>query len=668
MNERPSAPVHNRAGVALLAATSLAGGAFGWFFMWARYPNIDESYLLVSLREWFVRGHLYDRVFSQYGPFYYLVFGLPERLLGTQWTLAAGRVTNLALWVGVTFLVGLVVQRLTLRIAFAVAAEVVVFCLLKVLVYEPMHPGAVLCALLASTLVTVTVVRPRAPRAADFLTGALVTAVALTKINIGIFMVVAFAFAAVASFPPSRRASVFRTMIDILIVAIGPVLLLSDRSPITFPIPEHQLFGISDLKLLYVAIYVAAALYLVAASRLPRDDSEEPTRIRFAWVLWGIASVASATTLFCLTTGTTTSALFESVILRPLRQSSVLQRPVHFSYFVLGWLLLAPLLVVALRRFDRGAGLRVSASISGIGRIVAGLALTVSVFGSDFWSSDFYRADGGRFAMLPVAAFTLVPLVSRRPLPGGSFARRFLAALAVTQSLHAYPVPGSQVAYSVWLAAICGVVIVSDGITELLDAAVLGHMLRQIAPALGALTIVAVPLVLPFGVNAPIAYPGEQFAGWFADNRRAVPVSLPGSGPLRLGAHDARAVRSLVQTLRQRCDTYVTVQGNLNAFYVLSGLHPPTGYNPSVLSLLTSREQATVVRALRTSNARRCLLLGGGRLRSTLVNGQLRMPYYGFSRPSRLERYLYATHWTEEPVPGLQGSALEQFQLFRLTE
>jgi len=46
-----------------------------------------------------VRGGLYDRVFSQYGPFYYAVFGLPSRLLDARWTIGAGRVTTLALWV-----------------------------------------------------------------------------------------------------------------------------------------------------------------------------------------------------------------------------------------------------------------------------------------------------------------------------------------------------------------------------------------------------------------------------------------------------------------------------------------------------------------------------------------------------------------------------------------
>jgi len=57
-------------GVALLAAVTAFCGLIAVPEMYGTLvAHDDEGYLLVSLRQFLSHGHLYDRTFSQYGPF-----------------------------------------------------------------------------------------------------------------------------------------------------------------------------------------------------------------------------------------------------------------------------------------------------------------------------------------------------------------------------------------------------------------------------------------------------------------------------------------------------------------------------------------------------------------------------------------------------------------------
>jgi hypothetical protein len=65
----------------------------------------------------FVRGgELYDEVYSQYGPFYYLLFGGLFELLGRPVTPNAGRLIVVAIWVATATLYGMGIHRMTGRL------------------------------------------------------------------------------------------------------------------------------------------------------------------------------------------------------------------------------------------------------------------------------------------------------------------------------------------------------------------------------------------------------------------------------------------------------------------------------------------------------------------------------------------------------------------------
>lgn len=58
----------------------------------ARIYGVDDAgYMTVLVREWVSRGGLYDRVYSQYGPFHVLVFGVPSWLFGFEVTMERAR-------------------------------------------------------------------------------------------------------------------------------------------------------------------------------------------------------------------------------------------------------------------------------------------------------------------------------------------------------------------------------------------------------------------------------------------------------------------------------------------------------------------------------------------------------------------------------------------------
>ena len=580
-------------GLLVLGATTAVTAVFGWFAIWTSRLSTDEGYLLSSLREWVDRGDLYGEVFTQYGPAYYLVFGLPARLLGFAWTITAGRLTNLVLWVVITFLLGLVAWKLTGRIVFGVVAQFATFSLLAVLTLEPMHPGALLCLLLAVLMVNIAVLRPQHPVASDLITGGLLAVVILTKINVGGFAVVGVAFAAASTFR-FRYAGALRVLVDIALVAVGPVLLLSN--------------GADEERVTFAALYVAAAAYVVIASRIADRRCEPGPSFRLVTAGIGLAAVGLLIGLVVVATGTSVASLADGILIRPTRQPDFLNIPIPLPWFAWLWIAGVPVVLLLLRDRTFWPATVRAGTISGMVRVAGGVVLAASVYGP--LSGSPYNVEGARFLFVPLVALVVLPtLVADQPVDGGMFARRALGALALTQTLHAYPVPGSQVAWGLFLALVCGVVVVADGVTELIAANAfdLGAWPGVVA-GVGAALVIAIPLIAPLGVSHP-QYPSRQLVHWWRTYEREPRLGLDGTGPLRLGGFEAAGTRAIATSLTTNCDTFVAFPALLVNFYMLSGVPPPSGFNPTIHDLLTRDEKREVVRGLRRTPGRVCLVL-----------------------------------------------------------
>ena len=166
------------AGAALtFTATTFVCGYAGYLRLFTYFGVWDdEGYLLLSLRS-FLRGEsLYDAIYSQYGPFYYLSMGGVFHALGLSANHDNGRLVSLALWLAASLGVGLILYVLTHNLWLAGGFQLVAFkASLFNMAYEPMHPGGMICLLLVG-LAAMPLLLPTRPRLAFALQGVLVAA------------------------------------------------------------------------------------------------------------------------------------------------------------------------------------------------------------------------------------------------------------------------------------------------------------------------------------------------------------------------------------------------------------------------------------------------------------------------------------------------------------
>ena len=186
-----------RVGVVLLAA-------FGCF-RFGRYTlalppwiSDDEGYLLLTLKHYLGGEHLYTQVFSQYGPFYFLVQRAIFSVLHLPVTYDAGRHVFLGYWLIASLLGAFFVYRVSRNVALASASALALMWLERVAAHEPNHPEQmVLVLMMAGCAIAV-----RPSRVSLALLGAIGAALFWTKTNVGIFFIAAVLIAAACILPP----------------------------------------------------------------------------------------------------------------------------------------------------------------------------------------------------------------------------------------------------------------------------------------------------------------------------------------------------------------------------------------------------------------------------------------------------------------------------------
>jgi len=153
---RVALPVVGFAAVAVVTALIAHPRMFTGF---ASYD--DEGYMLIALKAFVHHGHLYDDVFSQYGPFYYEFWGGIFGAFGIGVTHDAGRTVTMIAWVLASLLCGLASWRMTRSAPLGLGAQILVFGGIATVTNEPMHPGGIICLLLATILAIASLVRGR---------------------------------------------------------------------------------------------------------------------------------------------------------------------------------------------------------------------------------------------------------------------------------------------------------------------------------------------------------------------------------------------------------------------------------------------------------------------------------------------------------------------------
>jgi hypothetical protein len=545
----------------------------------------DEGYMLTALKGFVSHGELYDRVFSQYGPFYYEFWGGIFSLFGIPVTHDAGRTATMVVWVLSSLVFGLATWKMTRSIVLGLATQVLTFTALEVLTNEPMHPVGIIALLLAAIVAISCFVGERESRYPIALLGAAVAALVLVKINVGFFAAVSVALACAISYPALWRRRWPRLVLEVGFVAI-PVLLMLSK--------------FDEGWARHYAIHVAATALAVVIVLRARQPGQRRSRELY-WLIGGFVVLAAACCLAIVGTGTSLNGLVEGVIRQPLRQSDAFTIPMQLSRRHYAFDLVALGAAAAYwygARHRKGEPSQAWVAFWSLFAIAVGVTMALSVAGQLLPFND-RSLTGYQLSMLP---FVWVALIATAPgaEPSPSFARLLLPLLAVLQGLHGYPVAGSQTLLSVVLLVPVGALCVANGVGSLGRATALGP--DRVALA-GFGVVVAVVLAWFVGYT----YLREPLKTSRAAYDAGYPLGLPGAGDIRLGSEEEVALyRDVSDAIRQDCAATLMEPG-MDSFYLWSGQEPPSFTATSWQTLFDEAHQQQVIED--TSSTRHLCLL-----------------------------------------------------------
>ena len=513
--------------LAMAAAVALIAACYARYALGINLkPQDDEGYMLLSLGHYLAGGHLYTGVFTQYGPFYFFAQGLLFHLLDLPVSHDAGRLVTLLLWLLSAALGAGFVYRLTGgRLPAAAAALATVF-LARVLANEPGHPQQWALVLLMLTACASVLRQRRALNLA--LLGAVGSALAFTKINVGVFYFAALAQTLICGFPPGRIRTL-GTLLMLLYAAALPLILMRQY--------------LSDWAAGYclLAILAASAVFLIASRVAP--PAAQPLR-DLVYSAGGAVAAALAIAFESLRQGISLATLLEGVVLGPLKHPGVFYRPLVVPPLNLVWAALACAGIAAWFRFPaRRPALADSVDTLRCAVGFCAIPLVAAYFQKSSW-------------LLPLLPLSLIP-VRDRGLPD-SFARIFITCLAATQFLQNYPVAGSQQAIAAAPLLLWAFICIHDGAPGLQRV---WRPLRE--PVLAGF--------LALGFSAVLL---ASFARGFPN-----PASrLRGSTSLHLAPAVESRYQTLAANLQANCDMLFTLPG-MGSLNYWSGVPTPNGWN-----------------------------------------------------------------------------------------
>jgi len=550
----------------LFASVSVALIPFGYLSIFMGFRTYDdEGYFVLALKHYVMGQPLFTDPLPIYGPVYFEVMGGLFKILGVTPGLDAGRFVTLFVWLLGVLLAGVAVYRLTGMLWLAVGGQLLTFVVLGTLANEPMQPGGLISLLLLAVIIASTPGFGR-PATTALLLGALVAALTLIKINVGIFAAVAVGFA--WSGLGGRRRRLVLPVFALAMVALPPLLMSA---------------LLSQTWALELSVLMALAGAALGVTFLGVDPVDRLQPLPAQWIVAGAGIVVAASLGAAALGGTRLDEWWNHSILAAVNFPSVFEHPAPISDVEVGWAGVVFGLAVAVRlRYKPG----VDASFAGgLVRIWVGLLVWLSmIIGPNL------------FVALPLAWIAAVrnPRDEANPVDGR--ARLLLPALAVVGSLQIYPVAGSQVSIAALTLLPVGAIILNDGIREL---RLVGgrnpvglRLANRIGSAAAIVMLIAVLLVSSDGI-----------AGLTSN----APLDLPGSRLVRVNGKLGEQLRAVVAAINRNCGGLITLPG-LHSFYLWTGKEPPPGLGSEVWVLvLNNAQQEAVVREVE-GDPRLCVL------------------------------------------------------------
>jgi hypothetical protein len=584
--------------VVIYALVAIAATVAAYFYLFTQFaPYDDEGTVLVTLKA-FVQGEtLYRDVYTPFGPFYYELFGGLFSLSGRAVTTDASRTIVMAIWVGSSFLFGLAVQRLTRRVSLGVTAMLVAFTVIFILSQEPMHAQVLAVGLLAVFTAIVAGCDTRRALLVGGVCGALLAALVLTKINLGIYAVAAVFFAAVLAVEPLHRRRWLRWPVIVAFLALPFVATGRDLS-------NELVRNLAAIELL-AAIAVAVAAWTVRQQPVAEEDDRAGT---MRWLLGAAAgfAVAFAAILGAIfLTGSTPADVYDGVVTQALRIRDVNPAPIGITGASIDWAI-AAIAAAAAVSWLRSRGDAGSRLWSGALRAAGGLAIWFSI--AQMSPLSLGPAPGNPDALAMVLAWiAVVPPAGAAESAQKRFVRVLLPALAVAEVLQTYPVAGSQMRIAAVTFVAVGGICLGDAFAELRAwSAARGPQSLERFGAVAAVAIVA--LGAKFALDGIVQPTVARVITY--NEERALP--FPGATSLRLPVAEAESYERVVELLhRYRCTTFIGY-ANVDSLYLWSQIDPPQPSAPSAWMLaLDEGEQQRILREMRAT-PRPCVVRNEG--------------------------------------------------------
>jgi hypothetical protein len=431
-------PLPRRMIVVLTFTIALVAGGFVAFCTnFSQFKSYDdEGYVMRSVQS-YLDGHvLYDEVYTQYGPVYFIWKSFWHRLTGWPVSHDMVRITTLLMWIGSALLASLASFRVTKSLPLASAVYLLTFLVVGNFSNESGHPQEFCALLLAALVYSATFVTASARNWRAFVSfGGLLALLAFTKINVGVYAGLALA-GTLLSFAPSGWLRLAASAALLGVTAIFPLALMR----------AHLSDNFAQNYIAVATCSIVAALSVTLFGIRSGSISFKPIAIAAATFF----VVTGAVLLIVFTNGTSLDAFLHGILGQHLKFVSEFFHPPKFlrpAVFLAIASCAAALGYCLCQRSLKGfaAQYRSALNVGGnVARVLLIACVCVAAFFGDALSLLAFAVPWLWLAMIIPASDELAV--------NQLFYRRFVVLLVTFEVLQGYPIAGTQLSIATFPA------------------------------------------------------------------------------------------------------------------------------------------------------------------------------------------------------------------------
>jgi hypothetical protein len=530
----------------------------------------DEGTLMLTFRDLADGGVLYNSVYALYGPFYYIVAGILFFDLKVPLTHDAIRMMSVVFWLACTAALAVLVYRMTLSVVSAGFSFIAVLFLLAIFPQTSLHPQEICLLLLILLLHLIHGLELRPGIGKLVAIGAIVAALSLTKLNVGIFAGASVTLVALRMTEPRSwpRMGYMAVAISSLFL---PVALMAQL--MRFP---------------WVVTYCVFSTTILASTLLVWSRSSVAVTLTLGhWVSAVGAAFVSASLWIGIVVfgGTTPHAVLTAVVLQNVQFIQNWYVAMKIDPLSIAVTIVSALAAVAYVIADARPSSRALARLGLLWfkLLVGGVGITFVSYVAFAWVPIKGVPRLMFQYLLPFCWIMAVPpFADRAVLPA---TRGGMALLAAFMVLYAFPIGGTQFIIACVLPVAMLSVLLHDAIVGLQFRLPIGS---SYAPYWRSGGIALATIGLAGMIISQSRHAAKEHAA-------AVPLDLPGAHLIRVRPEAARGHRWVVDQLA-RCNTFYSMLPGLMSFYFWTGKSTPTAINSNnTLGLLSWTQQDRVI-------------------------------------------------------------------------